>query len=759
MFQWATSTFDKISQTVAPPPTDGASRFAYAVQRNEEENAMGCIAEIDPARTVVNHAKGLYPIHMACQYSMIRLIQLLMNQPGLHIEQPDSSGNTPLHHAAMSSNPAAGLECVKLLIQQYGASVLAKNYQGQTPYDVASLNGIRQFILPIQLQAETQIALDNGGQGLPPGIDLGGLRIKNHNMAPPPTQFGAPPPAMQPPASPAPSQMTPQNAGHPPQPNMFGTPTPDQNRIVSAPVSSFAPAPASGPPGAPNTYSRVGSSSGAILKNSKYRADGFHSSSSDVGLQKKYGHVGVPGNSFVPPPPSSGNSIPSAPSSANSGPNPFAGGASLPVASRYGAVPPANRRYVAYGQVAPAPASQPVYNANLYAAPLPANISTFTPGNQAASPAALQPESAPYAQQQQQQQQQQTYPTYGIQTAPYSAPSPSATTPQQQPNYANPATSSTSYMPPPPYQSQNYSQPAVGTTPYKRPDAVSPAAATYGSPATPGNLGTPFQSPPPASNVFAAPSPHNVEPATTGVDATGLFAAPPQQTTQGPPAATNSAPAASGVFAASPQQATNEPASTSGPAATDVFSAPPQQTTQDAPASAAALASFAAPATTQDGPVASDTFAASAPQAQQPATSSTFMPPATQNQQSFQPTFVPPAPKSAEELFGSEPPPPHHQHQEEQQATSETAKQLFAENAPTVQAAAVLGSGPGKIESIGQNASDVDQGDGQMDEIPLSPKASAPQIAQAQPAATTSEAESLFATIGMPPPPFTAKNR
>ena len=79
-----------------------------------------------------------------------------------------------------------------MLIQEYGASAMSKNSQGQTPYDASTVNSVRQWLLPLQLQAETQYALDNGGAGLPPGIDLGGLRVKNLNLPPPPT-FGATP--------------------------------------------------------------------------------------------------------------------------------------------------------------------------------------------------------------------------------------------------------------------------------------------------------------------------------------------------------------------------------------------------------------------------------------------------------------------------------------------------------------------------------------------------------------------------------------
>ncbi|VEU34893.1 unnamed protein product [Pseudo-nitzschia multistriata] len=337
MLAWASDQIEKISQTVAPPPTDAAGRFSYAVSRNDENSAMGCIAAIDPIQTVVNQSKGWFPIHMACQYSMVRLVRLLMNQPGLSIQQPDYSGCTPLHHACMSTQRSTALEVVKMLITEYQADPCAKNSQGQTPYDLATLDSIRQYLLPIQLQRETQHALDNGGVGLAPGIDLGGLKINRSNMAPPP-QFGGAGLA----AAPVVQSQT-------PGPAYAATPTPSAHP---------APAPASVPSRRSSTrstssdensrYSRTGGSSLAVY--SKYKADGFHSSSSDVNLQRKYGHAGANESSSVEPPPNSGN----APSSGNLGPNPFSGAMSLSGTSRY----------ASYGQTAaaaPAPASGPAY--------------------------------------------------------------------------------------------------------------------------------------------------------------------------------------------------------------------------------------------------------------------------------------------------------------------------------------------------------------------------------------------------------------
>jgi hypothetical protein len=484
MLSWASDQFDKISQTVAPPPTDAAGRFAYAVTRLDENTAMGCIAEIDPVGTVVNQARGWFPIHMACQFSMVRLIRLLMNQPGISAQQPDYAGCTPLHHACMSTQRSNGLEVVKFLINDCGADACAKNSQGKTPYDVATLDSIRQYILPIQLQMETQYALDNGGRGLPPGIDLGGLKINRSNMAPPP-KFGGSGVASAGPPAPMGGDITSQSrypvtptfgspvamgASHNHMTPTTQTPTPTPTPTYMTSQTSFpvqpsiptsqpiARAPASMPvnnnnvaasrtasststPSSDETsrYSRAGGQGLAIY--SKYKADGFHSSSSDKTLQQKYGHVGASGGSTMPPPPSSGNAP------VSTGPNAFRGGASYQ-GSRY-----------AYA--APAPVSGPSYSGGMgYAhAPAPAVGSPtpqyFTPGATSNNTTAAMP------------------------TTPVG---PSTTSTTSTTNNTSP------FMPPPPYSGN------VGP--------ASPAAASFATPQpASGN----------ASNLFGSPPSTNTE--------------------------------------------------------------------------------------------------------------------------------------------------------------------------------------------------------------------------------------------------------
>jgi hypothetical protein len=416
MFSWATSHLEKLASTVAPQPTDPPGRFIYACKNGDEQGAISLLAELAGVEYSVDTQKGQTPLHFACLHSMSTLMEQILSMllqrqiDGLSVM--DVEGNTALHFASMSKKPNA-LNMVKILVTKYGASVLAKNSQGQTAYDVASIPSLRQYLLPLQLQEETRIALNNGGVGLIPGMDLGGLKIANSHLPPPPTIPGSFPLAEQQFASP--SGVTEEQSQGPAftptdTTTSFSSPYLPPPPVMTSLASSTSPdsgAPPSGSsagsvPAAPSSanrdYSLRGYSSAAIdIKTSDGRRvlkpDGFHSSSSDKRLQQKYGHQSGNRYTNLPPPPRSGeqvtppvtspasNGLSGAPLCANS--NPFAGGRQQLVGVRPSA------RYVAVdhvtGQAQPAPpAVGGIGHPTPYTTPVAANypvpsFSTFQP--------------------------------------------------------------------------------------------------------------------------------------------------------------------------------------------------------------------------------------------------------------------------------------------------------------------------------------------------------------------------------------------
>lgn len=293
----------------------------------------------------------------------------------------DYEGNTVLHWATRGDN----LKLVEYLIKEVGCDATVKNATSVTAYDFSEHARIRQYLLPIQLQAETKECLANGGQGLAAGIDLGGAQRQMYaNLAPPPAAavMASPPPTGHPPPTVAAAAMGGSAGGYgansmtsryvaytPGSTNIYGgamvpqpAPAPvvvqqpsqysyhpqqqqqqQQSMDPPAPSESSIPAPvpsptvngnndpvAAGPMPGPGPSQEAPVSANkktqqplftalppppfynkpAVTKTApreRLRPDGFHSSSSDVALQKKYGHVKQELGDLPPPPISNGS--------------------------------------------------------------------------------------------------------------------------------------------------------------------------------------------------------------------------------------------------------------------------------------------------------------------------------------------------------------------------------------------------------------------------------------------------------------------
>jgi len=726
MLSWASSRLERLAQTVAPPPTDPVTKFIYCCQRDDEEGALAVLQQSmpDPVYTIVQTTKGQAPIHLACLYSMPKLIQHILQhvpEPTALMQIVDAEGNNAVHCACMSNKPNA-LDIVKMLLQTQPntSSVCTKNRMGQTPYDVAGLNMVRQYLLPIQLQAETQAALDNGGRGLPPGIDLGGLKITNSHLPPPPMgmnmpmnggaapqkyvaqqfpgqqmpgqqqQFQQQPPAVQnatppqqlaPPAGAASMFATPSPQSHP-QPSPAPTvntsteatpPPPASAEGMTTPTNSRPP-PAPASTGSQSGYALRGQSSAAIYKGrSGIQPDGFHSSSSDKSLQEKYGHSQTD-YSHIPPPPTSGNSAGinsgnfsggggpfphSAPSSG--GANPFAGGLSA-LNNRTAA---GSSRYVAY---------DPVRGARPQAFPAPPgsggapanNFNTFAPSQQQPAANSFQQPAGSNFQQPpgtnfQQQQQQQQPGGAMVHSAP-----------------------SSTFMPAPPGQQQSFTSPAANTG--KTP-ANTPLTPLAGAGFTP----PPYHMTRQNSSGGAATSPAATFSSPSKASAAGTFASPGT----GAPS-----PSAAGTFSAPP----NMPGSGGG------LTTQRSLTSENTGSNTSASALFASASPTKASSSSSSTTAAAVTTLAEQSSS----PPAA-------PVATPPAVDAAQ-LFGG-----------------------TANKVPDSAAAA------NSLPAPGDGGGDEDD----MQEVPLTPGDMSRKPAAAAP--TASATSSLTASIGLPPPPFPRK--
>lgn len=329
MFSWANQQLSKLADSVlAPVPENTPSlRYLSACSSGDELTAKACVEEMMTSSggvtmVIGSPSKGMQAIHYAAFNGMIEVTRTLLLVANVPIDTFDYQGNTPLHHAVLNrDNP---LSFIRLLVEEHMASVVVKNAQGQTPYDVATNVNIRSYLLPRQLQQETMTAIQSGGHGLIPGMDMGGYVVV-------PTAASAPPPPII-------------NSMNPKSNPLLGIPP----TTVSSSPSPMMLESSNQPPLEHARYNTASSAPNSA--NLRYRPDGFHSSSSDVNLQTKYGHVAVP--TVVPPPPPpppAGVSSASTAGVAGLPPPPFSYTATTASSSR--SAYPTTSRYLAYDAV------------------------------------------------------------------------------------------------------------------------------------------------------------------------------------------------------------------------------------------------------------------------------------------------------------------------------------------------------------------------------------------------------------------------
>lgn len=205
---------------------------------------------------------GYADIHVACRYNNRYALELLLNR-GLnehqfdsrqHISFPvylcfdphcsgvskdlqDKNGNTCVHYASKYGH----VDTCRLLIDK-GCSPIVKNSSGQTPYDVAENHLIRQYLLPLQFQAERDSGVPVATPQVVPGPDSSPLyEAANSLMVPRPSYpgyMGSHPQFSQPLADSAPLPYAPLPQSFP---SSSGAAPPLKSASPSLPGSHLAP--------------------------------------------------------------------------------------------------------------------------------------------------------------------------------------------------------------------------------------------------------------------------------------------------------------------------------------------------------------------------------------------------------------------------------------------------------------------------------------------------------------------------------------
>eukprot|EP00981_Chlorochromonas_danica_P007720 scaffold1869_cov163-Ochromonas_danica.AAC.32 len=291
----------KLGDILAPVVPSNQLFLAIQHHKNGEIISLLQSTSYDPNQLTTS---GYSAIHVACRYNNKYALDVLLSR-GASLNLEDKSGDTPLHYAAKYGN----LDICKYLIEK-GASAHVRNKANQTSYDVAESHLVRQYLLPLVLQAERTHGVVATPDYNPYGsvIAGGGIPYQPQHAAPLISSLHTPPPLpIQQSTIPPPPMVPIAPAAAVGQTALYQYPNapPPVVSVASGPFVPPPPAPVETPvlppslPPAPSAPSVVG-----------FMPDGFHSSASDPLLQQKYGHVmerpnlAPPPTSFSFPPPS-----------------------------------------------------------------------------------------------------------------------------------------------------------------------------------------------------------------------------------------------------------------------------------------------------------------------------------------------------------------------------------------------------------------------------------------------------------------------
>lgn len=196
----------KIGEYLAPVLPNNQLYLAIQHHKNNEVQQLILSGQSDFRRV---SESGYAAIHVSCRYNNFFALDLILQQGnlifryntspyicrvvsyglmyfkfnvGVSYDTPDSQGNLPLHYAAKYGHA----DLCKNLIER-GCSPAKKNSNNQTPYDLSESHVVRQFLLPLQLQAES--AGQDAGPQLHPGISYGSMStiasVSYHHISPP----------------------------------------------------------------------------------------------------------------------------------------------------------------------------------------------------------------------------------------------------------------------------------------------------------------------------------------------------------------------------------------------------------------------------------------------------------------------------------------------------------------------------------------------------------------------------------------------
>eukprot|EP01038_Epipyxis_sp_PR26KG_P005459 gene5459-7557_t len=257
----------KIGEMLAPVvPT---SQLFLSIQHHKNDDVQMLIATNAQELTKFSES-GYTAIHVACRYNNRLALEIILNN-GISVDFVDQSGNTPLHFASKYGH----IDLCRFLIDR-GCNAAKLNSRKQSAYDIAESHVVRQYLLPIILQADrpTDAQFSNQQNGVAQN-SLPLLQSFSINNSPPPIPVYNTQPIQ--PISLSTSGVVPS----------YSQPITTNRSINNGNTTNLPPQ--------------------RIIK-----PDGFHSSASDPKLQEYYGHTKEIIN-IAPPPIMPNGGIPANP--------------------------------------------------------------------------------------------------------------------------------------------------------------------------------------------------------------------------------------------------------------------------------------------------------------------------------------------------------------------------------------------------------------------------------------------------------------
>ena len=214
----ATSWFlEKMGVLDLVAPLSESNELVLAIQAKDMQRCINAL-QSEPSTSVTSNKCS--PLHLAAQVNFPAFMEYCLDNQVATVSDEDENGDSPLHYAVQSNNA----EPCAFLVSR-GADVLKKNRGGRAPYDLATNLNVRQYLLPIQLQVESERGL---APELPGATTAKSLNLEPNGFGPPPppppprsfAPLPSGPPLHPPPGAPMPSAV-PNAAWQPPRPDGF----------------------------------------------------------------------------------------------------------------------------------------------------------------------------------------------------------------------------------------------------------------------------------------------------------------------------------------------------------------------------------------------------------------------------------------------------------------------------------------------------------------------------------------------------------